>query len=475
MPANAATLPLNAAATDAATPSLVDREMVKWHFICGFAFFLISIFAGMFYALQLSRMYPFPGIELLSPGRLRMIHTNAVAYGFLINLFIGVLYWVVPRLTGFPVLSRALTRVIFFAWQGVVLATALGILTGHAQGIEWGETPTFVDPFAVVGILALVVNVATPLLKTRGRKAYVALWYFAAMLVWTPLVYVMGNFLPQYFVPGAGGAALTGMYIHDLVGLSVTPLGWGMTYYFVPLLLEKPIWSHTLSILGFWGLAFFYPLTGIHHFYYSPIPMYAQYGAMMSTIAIEVVVFTVIVNFFMTLRGRGDRLRTNLPLRWFFVGMLLYMTTCLQCAFQTTLPFQRIIHFTDWVVGHAHLVMFGVFGFWVIGGLVYLWPKLVGREWWNPALNSWNFWLSTLGLTVMFLDLTGAGVVEGFLWRDMAQWEKSIIAVMPFWHLRTISGLMIIAGQLLQAYNMWLTARAPSPSAEAQILPAVAS
>jgi cytochrome c oxidase cbb3-type subunit 1 len=203
--------------------------------------------------------------------------------------------------------------------------------------------------------------------------------------------------------------------------------------------------------------------------------MYAQYGAMMSTIAIEVVVFTVIVNFFMTLRGRGDRLRTNLPLRWFFVGMVLYMTTGLQCAFQTTLPFQRIIHFTDWVVGHAHLVMFGVFGFWVIGGLIYLWPKLVGREWWSPTLNSWNFWLSTLGLTVMFLDLTGAGVVEGFLWRDLAQWEKSIIAVMPFWHLRTVAGLMIVAGQLLQAYNMWLTARAPTPSVEAQILPAVAS
>ena len=76
-------------------------------------------------------------------------------------------------------------------------------------------------------------------------------------------------------------------------------------------------------------------------------------------------------------------------------GAVLYFTTCFQCAFQTTLTFQRLIHFTDWVVGHAHLVMFGVFGFWVIGGIVYLWPKLVGREWWSPALNSWNFWLST--------------------------------------------------------------------------------
>src|SRR6185295_8849597 len=114
-------------------------------------------------------------------------------------------------------------------------------------------------------------------------------------------------------IPGAGGAAVTGMYIHDLVGLSVTPLGWGLVYYFVPLILERPIWSHTLSLIGFWGLAFFYPLTGIHHFYYSPIPMYAQYGAMMSTIAVEVVVFTVIVNFFMTLRGKGNLLRRTWP------------------------------------------------------------------------------------------------------------------------------------------------------------------
>jgi cytochrome c oxidase cbb3-type subunit 1 len=234
-----------------------------------------------------------------------------------------------------------------------------------------------------------------------------------------------------------------------------------MMYYFVPLLLERPIFSHGLSMLGFWGLAFFYPLTGIHHFYYSPIPMYAQYGAVMSTIAVEIVVFTVIVNFFMTLRGRGNLLRTSLPVRWFFVGMTFYFVTCLQCAFQTTLTFQRIIHFTDWVVGHAHLVMFGVFGFWLLGGIVYLWPKLVGREWASPALNSWNFWLSTVGLTVMFLDLTAAGVVQGFLWRDLAQWEKSVLASMPFWHLRSIAGTMIAAGQLLQAYNLWLTARSP--------------
>jgi cytochrome c oxidase cbb3-type subunit 1 len=452
-----------AASASLTNEKLVFKGPIKAHIAFGFLFFLVAVFAGLLFGLQLQRLYPFPGVEIMSPGRIRMIHTNAVAYGFLINVFIAVLLWCVPRLTGRPVLSEKLTWVICVAWQVVVGLTAVGILFGQAQGIEWGETPTWVDPLAVVGVALLVVNVSTPILKNRGKRLYTSLWYFAAMLVWTPLVYIMGNFIPQYFVPGAGGAAITGMYIHDLVGLSVTPLGWGMMYYFVPVLLEKPIWSHTLSILGFWGLAFFYPLNGVHHFFYSPIPMYAQYGAVVSTIAVEMVVFTVIVNFFMTLRGRGDRLRTDLSVRWFFVGMVNYFITCLQCAFHTTLTFQRIIHFTDWVPGHAHLVMLGVFGFWLIGGIVYLWPKVTGNAWWSPKLNAWNFWLSSIGVTLMFIDLTCAGLVQGFMWANLAQWEKTLASSMPFWHFRTFAGGMIILGQCLQAYNMVMTSRSSVP------------
>lgn len=448
---------------------LVDRSVVKAHIIAGFAFFFLSVFSGLLYALQLSRIYPFPGVELLSPGRLRMVHTNAIAYGFLLNNFMGALYWIIPRLTGQRVLSRKLSWVVFTAWQLIIGLAMLGILGGKAQGIEWGETPTLADPFVVLGAALLIANVATPILRIRARKLYVTLWYFGAMMVWMPLTYIMGNFVPQYFVPGAGGAAVTGLYIHDLVGLTVTPLGWGMMYYFVPVLLKKPVWSHTLSLVGFWGLAFFYPLNGVHHFFYSPIPMYAQYGAVMSTIAVEIVVFTVIVNFFITLRGKGDMLRTSLPIRWFYTGMVMYFITCLQCAFQTTLTFQRLIHFSDWVVAHAHLVMFGVFSFWIMGMVVYLWPKLTGFAWWSDRLNHINYWFSTIGLIVMFLDLTIAGVVQGYLWQNLAPWERSLTASMPFWHLRSIAGLVIITGWLLQVYNMWMTARghsaASSPAA----------
>jgi cytochrome c oxidase cbb3-type subunit 1 len=438
--------------------SLVNERIVLAYFIAALAYMLVAMLAGLLFSLQFLQTYLFPGIELMSPGRWRMIHTNGVAYGFIANAFLGGLHWAVPRLTLRPVLSEKLSWLIFVAWQAVLVATVLGLIAGFAQAVEWGETPTFVDPFAQVGLILVAVNFLYPIVKTSGPM-YVSLWYFIAAFVWTVLVYAMGSFIPQYFVGGAASGAIIGLFIHDLVGLFVTPIGWGMMYYFVPIILKKPIWSHGLSLVGFWGLAFFYPLTGIHHFLYSPIPMFLQYGAVIATIAVEIVVATVIVNFFGTIRHRGDALRTNLPMRWFYVGMVFYFTTCLQCAFQVTLTFQKIIHFTDWVVGHSHLVMFGVFGFWILGYMTHLLPRLLGASgWYNPNLNAWHFWLTGIGMLVMFLDLVAAGLMQGFMWRDLVQWESTVVASRPFWLLRTVTGLGIIAGQCAFIWNILMTA-----------------
>jgi cytochrome c oxidase cbb3-type subunit 1 len=232
-------------------------------------------------------------------------------------------------------------------------------------------------------------------------------------------------------------------------------------YFFVPMLLRKPVWSHALSLIGFWGLAFFYPMQGVHHFLLSPIPMYAQYGAVVATIAVEIVVVTVIVNFFATLHGRSDAIRGNLALRWFYTGKVMYAITCFQCAFQVTLTFQKVIHFTDWVVGHAHMVMFGVFGFWIRGVFIELWPRVCGRPWEHPRLLTLHYWMTFIGLTLMVIHLTAAGLVQGFSWAGLSHWGESVVASMPFWWVRTVAGLVIVAGQGCFLYALWATARSP--------------
>jgi len=439
----------------AGTP-LVELTLVRWFILAGLFYFALALLAGLLMAFQLVQHNPLQGIELFSPGRWRMVHTNALAYGFIANIFLGVLHWAIPRLTRKPVLSTALSYFIFVAWQVVVLSTAAGILLGQAQGVEWGETPVWIDPLALVGLLLVAINFMVPIIRTPG-PLYVSLWYFQAAFVWTPLTYAMGNFLPEYFISGVGSGAITGLFIHDLVGLFVTPLGWGLMYYFVPILLKRPVWSHGLSLVGFWGLAFFYPLTGIHHFLYTPIPMFLQYGAVISTIAVEFVVTTVIINFFMSVRGNFRQVYDSLPLRWFYLGMVFYFLTCLQCAFQVTLTFQKLIHFTDWVVGHAHLVMFGVFGFWMLGMIVYLMPRLLGTPWASERLLHWHFWLSAVGMLVMFFDLVVVGILQGLYWMELRWWDDSVNVSLPYWWVRIVAGLAIISGQVCLFVDLALT------------------
>jgi cytochrome c oxidase cbb3-type subunit 1 len=449
---------------------LVDERLVLWYFLAALCYLFISLLGGLIMALQLVHWNPHEGIEYLSPGRWRMIHTNAIAYGFIANCFLGALHWSIPRLTLRPVLSGALSAFIFGAWQVVVVSTAVGILFGQAQGVEWGETPIWIDPLAQVGLLLVAINFMAPIVRTKG-PLYVSLWYFMAAFVWTFLTYAMGNFMPQYFVAGTSAGAITGLFIHDLVGLFVTPLAWGLMYYFVPILLKKPIWSHGLSLVGFWGLAFFYPLNGIHHFLYSPIPMFLQYGAIVSTVAVELVVTTVIINFFGTIWGSGRAIVTNLPIRWFYTGMVFYFITCLQCAMQVTLTFQKVIHFSDWVVGHAHLVMFGVFGLWFFGMMTYLFPRLLRHPWYSRNLCEWHFWLSAVGIFVMAADLVLAGLFQGFYWVSLQPWDASINVSQPFWIVRVFAGLAVIAGQVCFVVNLWQTWRLSRQASSSVIAP----
>jgi cytochrome c oxidase cbb3-type subunit 1 len=437
---------------------MVNAGLVKGHITTAVFWLGLAMVAGLLYSMQLLQHWPLPEIAVLSPGRIRMIHTNMIAFGFLTNGFLAMLYWSVPRLTGRRIASNALGWIILTAWNAIIVLTYVGLHMGEAQAVEWGETPVWVDPLVVVGAILVWIQFYRPIIKSTERAMYVSLWYFSAGFIWLGLTYIMGNFFPQYLVAGNAAGPLLGLYIHDLVGLWVTPMGWGMMYFFVPIILRKPIWSHALSLVGFWGLAFFYPLQGVHHFLGSPIPMFAQYSAVISTIAIEIVVTTVIINFFMTWKGSEGTLRTSVPIRWFWTGTLCYFITCLQCAFQVTLTFQQVIHFTDWVVGHAHMVMFGVFSFWIFGMIEHLWPKLTGNEWYSNGLRRWNYWLTSLGLGTMFLTLTAGGLVDGFMALNLGPREGILEALRPFWLVRTLTGVAIIAGFTCLAVNMIATA-----------------
>lgn len=187
--------------------------------------------------------------------------------------------------------------------------------------------------------------------------------------------------------------------------------------------------------------------------------MYAQYAAVLSTIVLELAVVSVIVNFMMTLKGRAEALKESIALRWVFIGIVNYAITCFQCAIQVLLTTQKVIHYTDWVVGHAHLIMFGTFGFWILGFISYLWPKVTHSEVYSKSLDEWAFWLILIGIELMWIDLLAAGLIQGFTWWSLSPWMDSIRYSFPFWIVRTISGAAMTLGLILYLYNFYMTGK----------------
>ena len=381
-------------------------------------------------------------------GRLRYNHTEGIFFGWLGNAFLAFFYYAVPRLANRPVLSRKLGWFLFWIWNfAVTLSGWVLVLAGDSQPLEWAEFPLVVAAFVVLAFVLMVFEFALPFFRARLSDLYVSGWYIIGGIIFTMLAYPVGNLVPN-LVPGARGAAFSGLWIHDAVGLFVTPFALAIAYYVIPATTRRPIFSHFLSMVGFWLLFFFYPLNGTHHYVYSAIPMAAQKGAIVASVYLGMDVILVVTNLLLSLRGSSGLASRDVPLRFVWFGVIAYLVVSLQGSVQALMPVNRFIHFTDWVIGHSHLAMIGFASFIALGGVAHMWQRIPGTRY-NERMMNWSFWLLAIGLTLMVTDLTIAGLVEAQVWESSAPWIDSVRAVGSYWLVRTLSGLPILAGFLL--------------------------
>jgi cbb3-type cytochrome oxidase subunit 1 len=422
----------------------VESQLVYAHGLAAVLMLFVAIAFGIYASLELLAPDLSGGVSWLSWGRLRYDHTQGILFGWLGNAFLAFLYHAVPVLTGRPVTSARLGQWLFGLWNFVIVVPGwLLVLAGFSQPLEWAEFPLVIDGFVVLALLLCAIQFLPPFFSKGLEDLYVSSWYVIGGLVFTLLAYPMGNFVPE-FVPGAAGAAFSGLWIHDAVGLFVTPLALAIIYYVIPAASGRPIYSHFLSMLGFWLLFFLYPLNGTHHYVFSVIPMNAQMGAITASALLGVDVIIVVANLLLSLRGSGWFPR-DLPLRFVGTGTLFYLLVSIQGSIQAQMAVNQAVHFSDWVIGHSHLAMLGFATFAAAGGIGHAWQRIPFARY-NRTAMAWSYWLLFAGLALMVIHLTIGGLVEARLWRSGAPWLDSVRAARPYWVMRSVSAIPIAAG-----------------------------
>ena len=104
-----------------------------------------------------------------------------------------------------------------------------------------------------------------------------------------------------------------------------------------------------------------------------------------------------------------------------------------------------------------------------IGSVYHLVPILFGQpKMYNVKLINVHFWLTTIGVVLYIVAMWMSGVLQGMMWRAVNadgtltySFVESLEASKPFYVVRFIGGLFVVAGMLLMAYNCYKTIVAP--------------
>jgi cytochrome c oxidase cbb3-type subunit 1 len=435
-----------------------EDKSARWFIYTSIVFFLVTILIGLTMAIKF--IYPefLGGIAPLSFGRIRPIHTNGVLFGWLLAANMGLAYYVVPRLAGTKLFSEKMGMATLWIWIVVVLGAVVMLASGDTQAREYLELNMTLDILVTIAWVLFGINIFATIAQRTYEQMYVSLWYIMGTIFWTAILWIVGN-LPVY--SGVNDANVNWWFGHNAVGLIFTPMGVAMAYYFIPKSTGNPLYSHKLSIIGFWTIAFLYIWNGAHHIIFGPVPTWLQTVAILFSVSLLIPVWTVITNFYGTLRGKWAQ--GNYIVKFLLAGTTFYLLTCFQGPMHSLRSVNQIVSKTDWIVGHAHMAVFGAFSFFAIAGIYYALPKILKREMFSDKLGEWHFWLSFIGFLGFAISLWIGGFIQGLQWMDYTiSFLDTVKAMFPYYVVRMFSGIIMVAAQVVFAVNVYKTVRASS-------------
>ena len=440
-----------------------------------------------------------PLSAILSYGRLRPLHTNAVIFAFGGSALFATSLYIVQRTCQTRLLSDGLAAFVFWGWQLIIVLAAVSLPLGVTSGKEYAELEWPIDLLITVVWVAYAVLFIGTLMIRKTKHIYVANWFFAAYIITIALLHLvnsaelpwalggatslMGMFKSYSAYAGVHDAMVQWWYGHNAVGFFLTTAFLGMMYYFIPKQAGKPIFSYRLSIVHFWALNFIYMWAGPHHLLYTALPDWAQSLGMVFSLMLIAPSWGGMMNGIMTLSGAWHKLRTDPILKFLITAMSFYGMSTFEGPMMSVKTVNALSHYTEWTIGHVHSGALGWVAMISIGSLYHLIPRLFGREeMYSTRLINVHFWWSTIGVVLYIASLWIAGVAQGLMWRATNadgtltySFAQSVNAMYPFYTIRLVGGVMFFAGMLLMAYNVWKTIAAGKAVNDARIPEAVAA
>ena len=439
-----------------------SQAVAKLYFIAALCLFTGQILFGITLGLQYvigDLFFPYIPFNIA-----RMVHTNLLIVWLLFG-FMGAAYFMVPEESETELWSPLFAKILFWVFLAAGVATILGYLlvpyaslakwTGNdllaTMGREFLEQPLPTKIGIVLVALGFLFNITMTVLK--GRKTAITL----------------------VLLLGLWGLAL--MFLFSFVNPSNLVRD-KMYWWFVVHLWVEGTWELIMaSLLAFvlikttgvdrevidkwmYMIVAFALITGIlgtgHHFYFIGLPGYWHWvGSVFS--AMEPIPFFMMTLFAFNMVQRRRREHPNQAAVLWAVGTAVigFLGAGVWGFIHTLSTVNYYTHGSQVTAAHGHLAFYGAYVLVVLAIISYAMPILRGREA-NPLraqrVEMWSFWIMSIGMAVMVLALSGAGILQVWLQRMPTTGAMPFMATQDqlvfFYWVRVAGGVMFLLGLL---------------------------
>ena len=451
-----------------------DNQIVKQFMLAAVIFAVVGMLVGLIIAIQLYLPELNLGLQYITFGRIRPLHTNAVIFAFVGNIIFGGVYYSLQRVMKARMFSDFLSQFHFWGWQLIIVAAAVSLPLGITTSKEYAELEWPIDLAIAVVWLIFGANMFGTIIKRREEHIYVAAWFYIATFVTITVLHVVnsielpvGLFKSYPVYAGVQDALVQWWYGHNAVAFFLTTPYLGLMYYFLPKAANRPVYSYRLSILHFWALIFLYIWAGPHHLLYSSLPDWAQSLGTVFSIMLIAPSWGGMLNGLLTLRGAWDRVRDNPILKFMVVAVTAYGMSTFEGPMMSLKNVNAISHFTDWTVGHAHIGALGWNGLMSFGILYWLIPKMWATELYSKKLANLHFWIATLGIVFYAIPMYWSGIAQALMWKQFTplgvlqypNFLETTLQILPMHVIRSFGGFLYFLGMFLLIYNLLATAK----------------
>ncbi len=445
---------------------------------------------GMFVGDWVAWLFAYPEMTFdaawSSFGRLRPAHTTGIIFGFAGNALIATSFHVMQRTSRARLPDQLSPWFVLLGYNLFCILAVTGYFIGITQSKEYAEPEWYADIWLVIVWVTYFVLYLRTLARRKEPHIYVANWYYMAFILVVAVLHIVNNLaVPISLTSSKSYSLFAGVqdamtqwwYGHNAVAFFMTAGFLGMLYYYLPKTAGRPIYSYRMSIIGFWGITFFYMWAGSHHLHYTALPHWVQTLGMTFSLMLLVPSWIAAANALLTLNGAWDKVRDSATLRFMMVAAVFYGLSTFEGSFLAIRAVNSLSHYTDWTVAHVHAGTLGWLALITFGAFYSLVPWLWKREgMYSAGLVEVHFWLAMAGTLVYVFAMWNSGIIQGLMWRTFNEsgtlaysFIDSLVAMHPYYVARAFGGLLFLIGGIVGFYNIWMTIRAASMPLEQRI------